>query len=1025
MRLFDATTRPTDQTRLDGVQRGTVGRLRPVCLFLAVGVVIMIFLAGGAPDAAAQDGGNVTEITDCTQINDSGTYHLASDIRPDEPENWNSSQACILISSGNVTLDGMGHTINGSPVSDENDNVSVAFTEGIAIDNRSGTDAGSGGWLADVTVTNVTLAYWDTAIDVWGVRDAVTRDIEITHTDGLRSFDYQYASNVTVSDIRANEEIDEGRFLQIDEASDITITGAVIEPDARFGNSVIRVIDSSNVEITDNTIDESAAGSGRPAFQHHGIRVLNTSSAIVRNNTLRQMDGGDDPTYGIQLARNGENPNAVITDNDLTNVDRGMELIYADNATVSRNTLENTFRLYLRDSVGATIADNHRLEGVTLDGTTGTLIESNSLVEQGIQSDGGITSEGVAPEAIRNNTVLGAPRGIIVDATDRSADGLVIEGNEIDGDGSTDSSFESGGGITVIETDRTKILNNSVTDTGEIGIQIEGGTGHRLWNASITGLKSDSSFSDGGFPIRLDSVENTTISGVSASDNPELDDENDVVDSTNVTIEDSEFVDSNDGFDIVGSSGISIERTTIANNDNPSGQITVDGDSTNITGTNVSIGASTAPGTTLSFEARGVDIGTADSPPENPDATSIDRYVDAENRTATGYLDLTIRYEDTDVTDVDESTLAIWNYDGSAWSKVTGSAVDTDAGTVSVNVTRFSILGVFGTESSEPAPIAVEHTRFWRSSVQTTEGGEAYTSSFLGLEAVREDPTEAETFAFGSGVDRAVEIRQPDTGNNITVTPSGGEGTYDVNRVELSLYDGRGDLSDASTITLSRPDADDVEMNVTLQGDEEIFAGLNATFASFELALIERGKTVGTTDERFIGIDYRGSIQQANTTDEITLTLERDSEVEADWYVEFALRGADVSTPVEHSEGDDVFEATINVSGVEPGNYTGSFEMYPAEDHDRNEQILEVSDDDGIAVEGDETETTPTPTPTPTPEPTLTPTSTPTTTPTGTPTVTRTGTSNGLVDAEADGFGVVIVVLALVVLVMYSRRRNK
>jgi len=124
-------------------------------------------------------------------------------------------------------------------------------------------------------------------------------------------------------------------------------------------------------------------------------------------------------------------------------------------------------------------------------------------------------------------------------------------------------------------------------------------------------------------------------------------------------------------------------------------------------------------------------------------------------------------------------------------------------------------------------------------------------------------------------------------------------------------------------------------------------------------------------------------------------------------------------------EGDDVFEATINVSGVEPGNYTGSFEMYPAEDHDRNEQILEVSDDDGIAVEGDEMETTPTPTPTPTPEPTLTPTSTPTTTPTGTPTVTRTGTSNGLVDAEADGFGVVIVVLALVVLVMYSRRRNK
>ncbi len=63
-------------------------------------------------------------------------------------------------------------------------------------------------------------------------------------------------------------------------------------------------------------------------------------------------------------------------------------------------------------------------------------------------------------------------------------------------------------------------------------------------------------------------------------------------------------------------------------------------------------------------------------------------------------ITITLTYEDTDVSDVDESTLKIYRYDGSVWSELSGCTVNVNANTVTCTTTHFSVFGLFGTETS-------------------------------------------------------------------------------------------------------------------------------------------------------------------------------------------------------------------------------------------------------------------------------------------------------------------------------------
>ena len=114
--------------------------------------------------------------------------------------------------------------------------------------------------------------------------------------------------------------------------------------------------------------------------------------------------------------------------------------------------------------------------------------------------------------------------------------------------------------------------------------------------------------------------------------------------------------------------------------------------------TNLSIGASTAPDTTLSFDAEDVRLRSLDTPEPNPESENISRYFEAEELSADAFLDVSLRYEDGDVEGVNESALEFQRFVGTQWVTVPGSSVDTENNTLSLNATGFgaSDFGAFG-----------------------------------------------------------------------------------------------------------------------------------------------------------------------------------------------------------------------------------------------------------------------------------------------------------------------------------------
>jgi hypothetical protein len=70
-----------------------------------------------------------------------------------------------------------------------------------------------------------------------------------------------------------------------------------------------------------------------------------------------------------------------------------------------------------------------------------------------------------------------------------------------------------------------------------------------------------------------------------------------------------------------------------------------------------------------------------------------------------------VRYDQAavDAAGVDESTVGLFAFDGSTWTPVQGSTVDTTANTISANVTEFGVFAVLGTvESDTGAELSID-----------------------------------------------------------------------------------------------------------------------------------------------------------------------------------------------------------------------------------------------------------------------------------------------------------------------------
>lgn len=306
------------------------------------------------------------------------------------------------------------------------------------------------------------------------------------------------------------------------------------------------------------------------------------------------------------------------------------------------------------------------------------------------------------------------------------------------------ASGNSGFGFFLRDSTSNRLVNNTASDNERVGIQLTAGSNNVIRNNTASG--------NGGDGIRLhDNF---------GSDNNLL---------TNNTVTENAGA----GF-VIGDGHANTIRDGIARRNDHA--VVLGANAADNQVERLDIGTSTKPNTTVSFQGENLVVDAASAPPENPNATSIGRYLQATGTSDDAFLDVSIYYESGDVSDANESSLGVWTHDSSTWSVVNDSTVDTSADVVEANLTGSLTVGAFA-DSEEDDPPPVEN------------GTVRITSPTAGDVFVRGDiiPIELE---FENTTRGTITFRDSDTntvGINLSVrdTDEDGEGTVYLNTFQV------------------------------------------------------------------------------------------------------------------------------------------------------------------------------------------------------------------------------------------------
>jgi len=107
--------------------------------------------------------------------------------------------------------------------------------------------------------------------------------------------------------------------------------------------------------------------------------------------------------------------------------------------------------------------------------------------------------------------------------------------------------------------------------------------------------------------------------------------------------------------------------------------------------------------TNISFTCgNGVNLtGVHEAPSDPTDLMNISKYVNATALSPSSWLDIKVHYNDSDLGNIDETTLKLYRYDEETrgtWEEVEGSGVNTTGNYVYANISDFSIFAPMGTE---------------------------------------------------------------------------------------------------------------------------------------------------------------------------------------------------------------------------------------------------------------------------------------------------------------------------------------
>ncbi|MFC7044093.1 NosD domain-containing protein [Halobacteriaceae archaeon GCM10025711] len=395
-------------------------------VLLALSVV-----AGGIPAFAASGSTAAgTAVDSCTVIDEPGRYELASNLTSDQDS---GGEACLVVASSDVTLDGNGHTIDAT----DDDQ-----TGGVVVVGRAET-------LTNVTVTDLRVTGQTTGVSLRNVADSRVADVTATHNaNGVWVRD---SENVTVADSVVSRN--DGRSAD-GSGFGVRISGDFEHPTASDGTVV------ENTTVVENP--------------YRGVAIEGSADNVVRDSHIAgNGDWLDDPDQagGVRItnAPGNELAGNVIEANDVH-----VAAQVTENAgTVVRG---NEFRQ-------ATVRVGNDDAQTT---ATGTAVTGNAFAGGGVElrspardttvagnafRDGGTVRVTDANRTtVRNNTVVDAPVAIAV----RSATGATVDGNAVRN--ATDVGIEV-----------TNVANASVT--GNLVAESQVGVAVHSWRSNLDGYR--------------------------------------------------------------------------------------------------------------------------------------------------------------------------------------------------------------------------------------------------------------------------------------------------------------------------------------------------------------------------------------------------------------------------------------------------------------------------------------------------------------------------------------------------------
>ena len=101
------------------------------------------------------------------------------------------------------------------------------------------------------------------------------------------------------------------------------------------------------------------------------------------------------------------------------------------------------------------------------------------------------------------------------------------------------------------------------------------------------------------------------------------------------------------------------------------------------------------PTTVSFFYGNGIALKGVEEYEPNGELISINKFVNITNVTANSWINITLHYSDKDLGYVDESSLGLYEWNGSEWNEVP-SILDQMLNFINANITSFSTYGIFG-----------------------------------------------------------------------------------------------------------------------------------------------------------------------------------------------------------------------------------------------------------------------------------------------------------------------------------------